>query len=91
VRRRLLNGVLGGLAAVAALYAIGTIGLLAERQMGRGGMNPAFAYLGLVVAAGFGFFVLQRLSRSKDSPTPPTKSGPATSDQPGDVNQSDGR
>jgi hypothetical protein len=71
VRRKLLNGILGGLAAVAALYAIGTIGLLAERQTGRGGMNPAVAYLGLVVAAGFGFFVLQRLSRPKTIPTPP--------------------
>ena len=72
MRRKLLNGILGGLAALALLYAIGTIGLLAERQTGRGGMDPAFAYLGLVVAAGFGFFVLQRLSRPKDSPPPPT-------------------
>jgi hypothetical protein len=71
VRRKLFNGILGGLAAVAALYAIGTVGLLVERQTGRGGMNPAVAYLGLVVAAGFGFFVLQRLSRPKKSPTPP--------------------
>ena len=80
MKRKLLNGILGGLAAVAALYAIGTIGLLAERQTGRGGMNPAVAYLGLVVAAGFGFFVLQRLSRPKKSPTPPAKIDSAVED-----------
>lgn len=84
MRRRVLNGVLGGLAALAALYAIGTIGLLVEHQTGRGGLSPTVAFLGLVIAAGFGFFVLQRLSRQKNSPSSPIANDSAIDNQHGD-------
>jgi hypothetical protein len=64
VRRKLLNGVLSGLAALAALYAFGVIGLLAERLTGRSAVNTAVAFLGLALAVGLDVLVLRRLSRS---------------------------
>jgi hypothetical protein len=63
VGRKLRNGVLGGLAALAALYAFGALGLLAERLTGRQALSPALAILGLAAAVGLGVLVLCRLSR----------------------------
>ena len=63
MRRKLLNGVLSALATLAALYAFGAIGLLAERLTGRPALSSAVAILGLAVALSLGVLVLHRLSR----------------------------
>jgi hypothetical protein len=67
VRRKLLNGVLGGLAALAALYAFGAIGLLVERLTGPSALDSALAIIGLPLAVSLGVLTLHRLSRPTDA------------------------
>jgi hypothetical protein len=62
MRRKLLNGVLGGAATVGVLYLFGVIGLLAERFAGLGAISTDLALLGLLVAVVVGLLVLQRVS-----------------------------
>jgi hypothetical protein len=71
VRRKLLNGVLSALVTLAALYAFGAIGLLAERLTGREVLSSALALFGLALALGLGVLVLCRLSRRTGSPIAP--------------------
>jgi hypothetical protein len=78
VRRKLLNGVLGGLAALGALYAFGVIGLLTERLTGQPVVNCVIAFLGLGLAVSLGILVLRRLSRLTDPSLSPVNRDSAT-------------
>ena len=62
--RKLRNGVVGGLASLAALYVFGAIGLLVERLTGRSAGNPVIAVMVLALAVSLGVLVLRRLSSS---------------------------
>jgi hypothetical protein len=83
VRRKLLNGVLGALATLAALYVFGAIGLLTERLTGRSAVNEVVAFGGLALAVSLGVLVLHRLSRRTDSSIAPADPDSATNTEPG--------
>jgi LPXTG-motif cell wall-anchored protein len=61
---KLQNGVIGGLASLAALYVFGAVGLLVERLTGRSAGNPVIAVMGLALAVSLGVLALRRLSSS---------------------------
>ena len=62
--RQILRGVLGGLAALATLYALGAAGLFVEWLTRQSAFEGPFAFVGLLLALGIGVLVLHRLSRS---------------------------
>jgi hypothetical protein len=61
--RKLLRGVIAGLAAVATLYAFGAAGLLVRRVTGHDAVTGFIAWVGLVAAVGVGVAVLRYLSK----------------------------
>jgi hypothetical protein len=64
--RQILRGVLGGLAALATLYALGSAGLFVEWITRQPAFDGAFTFVGLLLSLGIGVLVLHRLSRSAE-------------------------
>jgi hypothetical protein len=78
VSKRIRNGVLAALAAVAAMYALGAVGLAIDRLGGRTDVNPALAVASLAAAVGLGLLVLVRHSPRAESAKPPGELGPVS-------------
>jgi hypothetical protein len=83
MRRKVLHGVLGALAALGTLYAFGAVGLLAERLTGREVLNPLLAFLVLALAFGVGVLVLHRQSPPANRPLPPAGQASSDAGEPG--------
>ena len=65
MKRQLLNGVLGALATLAVIYAIGIVGILTER-LTHHSVNNDILMVGVILALCAGVLVLHRRTRRTD-------------------------